>query len=869
MEAELVALATAGATALVQQMATDGWAGARERMTRFLARRGAASPESIESDLETAQGELTAARREDDEETAEGLQAEWRNRLRRALRADPAAAGELSALLAELGDGTDDPVGQAPGPRIGTAFGGEVRARSAVQAGEIGSLTQHLHFHGSPDAYGPDGLAEPVGAAGRGGPASGGATAGRAELAGRTGLAGAVAVLEHQLPLEEEPFENRDTEREAVLRTLEERQRSSPPARPLTVVFSGVSGIGKTALAVRLAHELKPRFRTRYVDLDEWRTAGSLDLAAVLKHLLSRLGVAESWIPAEYRRLVRLYEERTQGARLALVLDNAWSADEITTLLPVSAESVVLIAARERLPALEARGALGLALGPLSHEHGMELLRRITAPVRPDEPDRSLTRLARVCDGFPVALRAAGTLLYERPGRRAERLAADLAAQLEQRGLPVVEAVWNATYGGLAAPAARLYRLLPDHPGYDITPEAAAALIGTDVDEAADALDDLTAAGLLSPSPSPPRGPGRSVLRGLLRAHAARCAAGHGDPAESREGLLRLLVWYRRQAERADRAIAEGRLRRAEPVPEQPYGADVPFDSYVPFESRTSGPTAEASGAAARRWLDTERKALYGFVRIAVELGEDDHAWALCEALWKHYEDQHNHDDAIRAFELGRDAALRCERPDALIRMRCQLAQALWKTGRAHEADQETEHAVRSAESVEAGTVLHASALEFRGKFLAWRGEPDRAVEYFERSRAIHRARGNAYGVLLLGFLLGRSLRAAGRPAEAEPEMVATCRLAREQRHDRMAARATAELGRVHRAAGDVDRAVTVLGEALVLEARRGSTYDEAALHEELADLAEERDDRATAREHRTRARELRQSAGVAAAPDA
>ncbi|WP_381799640.1 hypothetical protein [Streptomyces niveus] len=32
METELVALAAAGATALVQQMATDGWTAARDRM---------------------------------------------------------------------------------------------------------------------------------------------------------------------------------------------------------------------------------------------------------------------------------------------------------------------------------------------------------------------------------------------------------------------------------------------------------------------------------------------------------------------------------------------------------------------------------------------------------------------------------------------------------------------------------------------------------------------------------------------------------------------------------------------------------------------------------------------------------------------
>ncbi|MFJ8000677.1 hypothetical protein ACIQ7D_26685 [Streptomyces sp. NPDC096310] len=105
MEAELVALATAGATALIQQMATDGWSGARARVAGFLAARGWGSADSVGSDLDTARAELTAARREDDTEAVDDLHAEWRGRLRRTLRADPEAAAELRVLLDELSPG--------------------------------------------------------------------------------------------------------------------------------------------------------------------------------------------------------------------------------------------------------------------------------------------------------------------------------------------------------------------------------------------------------------------------------------------------------------------------------------------------------------------------------------------------------------------------------------------------------------------------------------------------------------------------------------------------------------------------------------------------------------------------------------------
>lgn len=137
MEAELVTLAAAGATALVQQMATDGWTAARDRMVAFFAGRGSATPASVEEDLETGRAELVAAQRDEDEELAADVRAEWRTRLRRALAADPAAAAELRSLLDELAPA-------APAPQHvttvhNTMSGGVVR-ETLIQTGSIGRV---------------------------------------------------------------------------------------------------------------------------------------------------------------------------------------------------------------------------------------------------------------------------------------------------------------------------------------------------------------------------------------------------------------------------------------------------------------------------------------------------------------------------------------------------------------------------------------------------------------------------------------------------------------------------------------------------------------------------------------------------------
>ncbi|MEV6328098.1 hypothetical protein [Streptomyces sp. NPDC051909] len=106
MEAELVALATAGATALVQQMVGDGWERARTRVAAFFAARSGGDERAVGAELEAARDELVRAERGGDQEAADEARTEarveWRARMRRSLLADPEAAAELRRILAEL-----------------------------------------------------------------------------------------------------------------------------------------------------------------------------------------------------------------------------------------------------------------------------------------------------------------------------------------------------------------------------------------------------------------------------------------------------------------------------------------------------------------------------------------------------------------------------------------------------------------------------------------------------------------------------------------------------------------------------------------------------------------------------------------------
>ncbi|MEU0157373.1 hypothetical protein ABZ154_00605 [Streptomyces sp. NPDC006261] len=81
-------------------MATEAWTQARGRLARFLAR--GEDSEAVDAELEEPREDLTAARRSGDEDSTEDIAAAWRVRLRRALRDNPEAAGELRDLLDEL-----------------------------------------------------------------------------------------------------------------------------------------------------------------------------------------------------------------------------------------------------------------------------------------------------------------------------------------------------------------------------------------------------------------------------------------------------------------------------------------------------------------------------------------------------------------------------------------------------------------------------------------------------------------------------------------------------------------------------------------------------------------------------------------------
>jgi hypothetical protein len=97
----LTALASAGGTALVTAMVTDGWEDAKSRFARMIGRGRKAEVEAAEVRLEQSRAGLEGRTGQDLERARAEQEVVWRTRLGDLLEQNPGVEGELRALIAE------------------------------------------------------------------------------------------------------------------------------------------------------------------------------------------------------------------------------------------------------------------------------------------------------------------------------------------------------------------------------------------------------------------------------------------------------------------------------------------------------------------------------------------------------------------------------------------------------------------------------------------------------------------------------------------------------------------------------------------------------------------------------------------------
>jgi transcriptional regulator with XRE-family HTH domain/tetratricopeptide (TPR) repeat protein len=308
-----------------------------------------------------------------------------------------------------------------------------------------------------------------------------------------------------------------------------------------TVAVVGHPGVGKTALAVAVAHLLRPEFPDGSLAVDlRGMDDQPVTPRVALDRLLRGLGVATADIPASEAGQVDLYRAVLDGRRVLVLLDNAADEAQVRPLLAPAPECLTMVTCRRALAGLE--GARWQPLGPLADGDAIELLATIAGQDRVlAEPDVA-AELVALCGNLPLAVRIAGNRLATRPHWTLAHLLGRLRDERTRlSSLSVgdlqVRSAFEMSYRRLSPGARVVFRRLAAVPGADFGVELAGIateLAGPDMRAH---LDELADASLLQASPVE----GRFQFHDLIRLFATERWEAEETPAE-REKLTRAVL---------------------------------------------------------------------------------------------------------------------------------------------------------------------------------------------------------------------------------------------------------------------------------------------------------------------------------------
>lgn len=442
--------------------------------------------------------------------------------------------------------------------------------------------------------------------------------------------------LPAQLPLPPTDFTGRDRE----LASLHAMLSGGTPGVMVVSAIAGKPGVGKSALAVRFAHQVASRFPDGqlYVDLRGAAQAERLDPAEVLGQFLRALGLPGRDLPDGTAERAGLFRSRLSGQRVLVLLDNAFDEEQVRPLMPGSPGCFVLVTSRRPLAGLNASSALMLDV--LDEGEAIELLSRLAGVGRIGAEPEEAAELARLCGRLPLAVRIVGARLRTRPQWRLADVRRRLAgehrrlAELKLGDLDV-RASFMLSYRELDPAEARLFRRLGVVPGTTFgvvhaTAVDARMLIGP----GSELLRELIDAGVI-PLPLP-LSLGDDAVRDRVDADLEALADSQLiEPAGSQgryrfHDLLRLFARERLRDEGHDAEEVDAVLGFAF------WAAFVP-QAARPWTEFGTEPDMRSGGFASQQeaieWLELERENLVAAVGLAYAHQIDDWAIMLAEAL--------------------------------------------------------------------------------------------------------------------------------------------------------------------------------------------------------------------------------------------
>ncbi|MFJ4186793.1 BTAD domain-containing putative transcriptional regulator [Kitasatospora sp. NPDC089509] len=611
-----------------------------------------------------------------------------------------------------------------------------------------------------------------------------------------------------QLPSDPAHFTGRQQHVAAIARALTDR--ATPGLRLVTI--TGMAGVGKTALALRTAHTLRPDFPDGRLHAD-LRGADLVPASAadILADFLTALGVTPPSIPRDLAGRAALFRTASAGKRLLVLLDNARDDAQIQPLLPGSSDCAVIVTSRAMLTGVSS--VLHVPLDVFDTREALALLDSVIGTTRRSTQPDDAELLVEACGFLPLAVRIAAARLAATP----DQPIADLLARLanDREGISVlrtrdlaVEQVFDLSYRLLPPPLATAFRQL-SWVEPDIGTAAAAAVLDLPEHQAEHLAEALVDQALLESI-----GAGRYRFHDLVRAFARRTSlrleADERATAQSR--LLTLLLGNARTAFAL--AVPGDPVADVfgEPIT-RPVFADLPEARHW-ARSETPGAIALAAAVA------TVSPAL---LREAVDL-----LIALSPLGLGAF--------AGRAEETARlliAAAMRARDRAAEGRARFLLGTVLLGRARLDEAAEQARRAALACQEAN-DPAVHRQALNDLGVIAQAQGRHQEAITAFDQAADLARRLGHRSGEVASTANAALSRIRSGRVEDA----VETCRrLLTEPGDAAMTAYVHYVLGLAYQELGRLDAAAVQLQCCVDCAGRAGDLDRESAARSRLADV--------------------------------
>lgn len=660
---------------------------------------------------------------------------------------------------------------------------------------------------------------------------------------GGIATATATRTLPRQLPSHTPHFVGRADELAALTSRLDKAVVSSQLAAGTIMIsaIGGTAGIGKTALALRWAHQVADRFPDGhlYVNLRGFDPAAPpVRPAEVIRGFLGALGVDPSGIPVSLDTQAALYRSLLAGRRFLLLLDNARDAEQVRPLLPGTETCLVLVTSRSQLSSLAAcEGAQLLDLDLLTVTEARELLTRHLGASRASREPRVLDELIELCARLPLALSIVAARAAAAPALPLAGLADELRdARLRLDALDAgdlatnVQAVFSCSYRHLREPAARMFRMLSLHPGPDVSAPAAASLAGVPLVRARKALGELTRAYLVTE-----HAPGRFTFHDLLRNYAAHQDSSVDTETERNTAVRRMLDHYLRTGHAAIEWLYPGR-------------AEVSLIAPDPLMITAEELTGREQ---ARAWCEAEQKVFPAIVKQAASSGFDTHAWQIPWVLTAYFNRQGYLHEWIATLHTALVAARRAgdRRGQALASHEvgyAYLRLGIYDKARVHLWNALDLNRERGDREEEAHNHIELCEVETH------QGHPDEALSHARQSFGLYLATGHRPGQVRARTREGLCLSHLGEYQQALNCSLAAIAVQRElpDEEDGYVTAETLEvLGDIYQYLGNYPQAIGYHRQALELDRRLGDHYAEAETLTRLGDAHQAAAEPAAARD--------------------